>query len=137
MQLTPTTFVQQLSAEHDITRDHIVLTKIVHSLVKKYGERVLISDIVKNITMDKELVDYISFLKNTGLLSVSSLSTLIRLMQEKSWILHMHVSSYDKISMPTSIVWEEYDITRTIGVVAKKEANIYKRTLDSDLQKML
>jgi hypothetical protein len=84
MHLTPTSFVQQLHAQHEITRDDIVVVQIVHSLVKQYGARVLLKDILPHVSVENSIVDFIQFFKKTDLLTTSALSKIIRIMKQIS-----------------------------------------------------
>lgn len=137
MHLTPTSFVQQLSAQHEITRDDIVVIQIIHNLVKQYGARVLIKDILPRIDLDKDVVAYILFFKKTDLLTTSSLSKIIRIMKQISWLMYTDIVSNDKIPWEFDIEAAQYHIANELGVTALEKNLVYKRTLSSDLYKLL
>lgn len=118
MHLTPTAFVQQLSAQHEITRDDIVTTQIVHSLVKQYGERVLLKDILPHVELDKNIIEYIMFLKKTGLLTTSALSKIIRVMKQISWLMYTDIVSQVNIPWEFGIDAAQYYIANELGVTA-------------------
>lgn len=137
MHLTPTSFVQQLHAQHEITREDIVAVQIVHALVKQYGARVLEKDILPHVSLDKNIVEFITFFKKTGLLATSALSKIIRMMKQTSWLMYTDIVSLHTIPWDVKIDDAQYHIANELGVTALEKDLVYKRTLSSDLYKML
>ena len=92
MHFTPHSFVTLMSAHHEISRDSIVQTQIIHSLMKTYWERVLVHKILWNIQLDDELVSYVHLLKEAWLLHISALWQIIRIMKSHTWILNTDIT---------------------------------------------
>jgi hypothetical protein len=138
MHFTPQSFVSLLSSYHDINRDSIAQTQIVHSLMKTYWERVLIHDIINKVDIDKELVDYIRLLKEAWLLQISALGQLIRIMKSYTWLLNTDITVSSKDVQYTSDTWE-YELHQSYNpwVISTFKNTTYKRTLKTDLQKLL
>lgn len=138
MHFTPQSFASLLSSHHDINRDSIAQTQIVHSLIKIYWERVLLHSIVDKVDMDKELVGYIRLLKEAWLLQTSALGQLIRIMKSYTWQLNTDITVSSEDVQYTSDTWE-YELHQSYNpwVISTLKNTTYKRTLKTDLQKLL
>lgn len=138
MHFTPYSFVQTLREHHDITRDDISQTCIVQALVKKYWDRILTHTILQKITLDETLVTYIKTLKKAWLLQPWTLNQLVRHMKAASGITHTDVVSYTpELSVSQESEWYEYHHANDTWVMATCNNTIYKRTITTDLKKML
>ena len=138
MHYTPQSFVSLLSEHHDINRDSIAQTQIVHSLIKIYWERWLLHGIIDKIEIDKELVDYIHLLKKAWLLQTSTLGQLIRIMKSYTWLLHTDIAVSSEDVQYENTIWEHVlHQSYNPWVISTLKDTTYKRTLKTDLQKLL
>ena len=139
MHFTPHSFVTLMSAHHEISRDSIVQTQIIHSLMKTYWERVLVHKILWNIQLDDELVSYVHLLKEAWLLHISALWQIIRIMKSHTWILNTDITISNWVIQYTSDSNCDYEVHQSSNpwVRSTYKTSTYKRTLKTDLQKLL